>query len=394
MKVNTRDVDLCEAVKKFLKTKKRTTANSYRASLRRFVVFYGKDLESFIREVERRRLENMDLPVVERERYAENVAREWIEWHKEKGYAPKTINVALAALQNLLQYYQLPLSFRFIEKPPDRPLKINEKHKWSLEEVKKFVDSARYLRDKAFLLCQFQSGIGIGDMVKLDYGDVKKELTSGKLPLLLTLDRKKTGVEFKTFFGRDAVKYLKMYLKTREPLRKSYPLFAKLGSRERVTAGAIEMMARRLAERMPFIDEEDLEEGWNPARPHSLRSAFNSRLTGKVDRTLIEFWMGHHIGEEKRAYLNLPDEELREQYANHEHLLTIEKTSLDEEKETVKIDEETKQRLEDLENALNHVTKNNQELRNQQKEWDKRMTNIEKEFREIRLSRRRLHTTR
>jgi len=233
--------------------------------------------------------------------------------------------------------------------------------------------------------------MGIGDLVKLDYGDVKKELTSGKLPLLLTLDRKKTGVEFKTFFGRDAVKYLNMYLKTREPLRKSDPLFAKLGSRERVTEGAIQMMARRLAERMDFIDEEDLEEGWNPARPHSFRAAFNSRLTGKVDRTLIEFWMGHHIGEEKRAYLNLPDEELRELYAKHEHLLTIEKTSLDEEKESVKIDEETKRRLEDLENALSHVTNTNQELRSQQREWGKRMTLLEDEVREMRVSRRTRH---
>lgn len=128
MKVNTMDVDLGEAIKRFLKTKGVSTAKCYRSSLRRFVIFYGASLESFIRKVESKRQENMDLPVVERERYAEDVVRNWVEWLEEKGYAPTSINASLGALQNLLQYYQMPLSFRFIEKPPNKPLKKNEKH--------------------------------------------------------------------------------------------------------------------------------------------------------------------------------------------------------------------------------------------------------------------------
>ena len=62
----------------------------------------------------------------------------------------------------------------------------------------------------------------------------------------------------------------------------------------------------------------------------SLRSGFCSRLTGKADSRLIDFFMGQAIGTEKRAYLNLPPDELRELYANLEHLLAIEKTSRDE----------------------------------------------------------------
>lgn len=318
--------------------------------------------------------------MIDRKRYAEDIVRDWIRWLEDKGYAPKSINVSLAALQNFLQYYQLPVSYRFIEKPPDKPLKKNDKHQWSLKEIKQFVDSATYFRDKAFMLCQFQSGMGIGDIVKLDYGDVRKELESGKLPLLLSLDRRKTGVIFKTFFGRDAVKYLKLYLKTRMPIRNRDPLFIKVGTNERVTEGAIQIMTRRLAERMDFIDEEELDEGYNPARPHSLRAAFISRLTGKMDRVLIEFFSGHNIGEERRTYLNMPDEDLRELYVNYEYLLAIERTSREEETEIANVDEETKQRLEDLENALSHVTKANQDLRTQQREWEGRVKILEEKF--------------
>jgi len=69
--------------------------------------------------------------------------------------------------------------------------------------------------------------------------------------------------------------------------------------------------------------------GFNPARPHSLRSAFRSRLTGKMDGDLIEFFMGHEIGQAKKAYINLPDEELRELYSGFESELSIETISRD-----------------------------------------------------------------
>ena len=51
------------------------------------------------------------------------------------------------------------------------------------------------------------------------------------------------------------------------------------------------------------------------------------RATGKIDRGLIEFWMGLVIGEEKRAHLHMPSEEMREFYMDAEKYLAIEKTS-------------------------------------------------------------------
>ena len=84
---------------------------------------------------------------------------------------------------------------------------------------------------------------------------------------------------------------------------------------------------RENATGIDFINNEDLENGYNPARPYSLRSAFRSRLTGKVAETLIEFWMEHALREQVRAYLNIPTEKLRELYMNAEKYLSIEKVS-------------------------------------------------------------------
>lgn len=240
------------------------------------------------------------------------------------------------------------------------------KHKWKLEEIKQLLGSAECLRDKAIILCLFQSGLAVGDLVSLRYGDVRRQLEDGTLPLLLHIYRQKTGVEFKTFMGRDAVHYLKMYLKTRDPLRDEEPLFTKLGSEEKVTEGAVQDRFRKYAEKAELIDESELE-GWNPVRSHSLRAAFESRLMGKMDRVLLDFFMGHEIGEERRAYLTKPEDELRELYAQFEHLLAVEKTSRKEliDQGPPPLPDDVVNRIEGLETTIETLTNQNVELQSQ-----------------------------
>lgn len=64
--------------------------------------------------------------------------------------------------------------------------------------------------------------------------------------------------------------------------------------------------------------------------------------------------MGHAIGGVKRAYLNLPIDELRELYANFEYLLAIEKTSKEEliDRKQTKIPEQFQQEVEELKTTV------------------------------------------
>ena len=319
---------LGEEVEEYLKLKKRSTADSYKVGFRRFLQYYkaryGED--KGFSDLLNRLDENMRLPRRERKLLAELEISDFIDHLKKKGYASNTIRLNFTALQNYLKYKGYQLSGRWVGNLPMQTTKKgNSKHRWTLEELKEFVGRASNYRDKAIILVMFQSGMGIREICDLDYGDVETEIEKGRLPLLIDVVRQKSGVRYKTFLGADAVKYLKLYLETRGDLKADSPLFTKLGSEERVTEAAIQWSFREIAEGLNFIEVKD--NSFNPARPHSMRSAFRSRLTGKMDPDLIEFFMGHTVSGTRAPYLNLPDEELRELYAGFEHQLSVETTS-------------------------------------------------------------------
>lgn len=322
---------ICE---EFLALKGVKTAEIYRTSFRYFTQWYRekydtkKPFEDFLNKL----YENLSLPVREQSSPAETILNEYIRHLILKKFSNNTIRNYFAGLQNFLKWKHIPVSSAFIGNLPDPTgLKKNKKHPWKLEQIKQFVDMADSIRDKAIILCLFQSGMAIGELCALNYFDVKKELEDNILPLRLDIIRGKTSVEYRTFLGADAIKYLSMYLETRKGIKDDDPLFtverANGLDKERLTDGAIQKKFDSIAEKLEFINKNG--DGYNPARPHSLRAAFRSRLTGNMDGQLIEFFMGHQIGETAGAYLNKPEDELRENYAKWENELSIETTSLE-----------------------------------------------------------------
>lgn len=323
--VDLSEIELDDQVEQYLKAKTKSTASTYRGCLKRFRKFYDRPITEFLKDVEAQREKNKDLPPAERRRYFEETINDFIKWMQDLGYANNPIRGSLTALQNLLKYYDVPISYSFVKMPPPISRKSNHKHQWRIEEIKEFVAGAKSYRDKAIVMVMFQSGMAVGEICSLDYGDVSQKLNSGELPLLINVVRTKNSNEFKTLIGADAVKYLKLYLGTRVNLSDESPLFTKEGTEKRMTEGAIQMRLRELADNIFGIDEGKM----NPYRPHSLRSAFRSRLTGKTDGDLIKFWMGDVLGPKAGAYLNLPNEEHRLLYKAVEHRLSIETTSTD-----------------------------------------------------------------
>jgi integrase/recombinase XerD len=299
------DGELCEVTNQFLKTKKKSTAKVYKNRLRIFSAYYKKSIKEFIQEIEQQQELNKNRSITDRKRVAENTIRAFVEWMQEHGLSPNTIKSCVVAIQSLLKYYQIPFSTRWIELPSTQSLQENKKHKWKLEEIKQFVDCAEYIRDKAIITCLFQSGLSISDLIALNIRHVRKQLEQNDLPILLDVTRKKTNVNFKTSLGADAAHYLKEYLQKRPNIKDHSALFTMLGSEERVTSGTIQYKFRDYAEKTGLFSDFDLE-GWNPARPHSFRSAFKSRLTNKVDRDLIEFMMGHSVARVPRFFYGFP----------------------------------------------------------------------------------------
>lgn len=226
-----RTVELCHEAKEFLKHKSKSTRKIYRNGLRHYVTYYKckygseKTISSFLNLLE----ENSQLPRKQRKRkLAEAILHDYIENLKKKGYANNSIRSYFVAIQNLLNFYDQPISARWLaDFPKSVPLPKNRKHQWKLDQIKQFVDHASTYRDKAIILTLFQSGISISDLCRLNYGDIRQQFKDGVLPIILIQSRGKTGVNYRTFLGADAVQYITHYLKTRSDLTDEKPLFTK-----------------------------------------------------------------------------------------------------------------------------------------------------------------------
>ena len=367
-------MDFGEEVTEYLNMKGKSTRATYAGSFRLFLRYYHnkygetKGIADFLDRV----FAEFQKPPGKQRRIAETELKGYIDFLKngenfkdKKARANNTVRVYFTAIQDFLKFKQITVSSRFMGNlPASVEQKKNHKHEWIIEQIRQFVDSAPTYRDKAIIVCMFQSGLGVNELCLLNYGDIEQELNKGTLPLFLNLTRQKTSVEFKTFLGADSANYLKLYLATRKNLTSGSPLFEKDRYRNgdsRITVAAIEQRFSEIAEGLDFIKKN---EGYNAARPHSLRAAFISQLTNKVSDKLIEFWAGHSIGAEARAYLNMPTEELRVLYMDSEKYLAIEKTSRDELTEKVKevkLPPEIEKEIADLKTTVSVLSKELQE---------------------------------
>jgi integrase len=282
----------------FLSVLKVGTRGVYAAGLKLFRQYYsGKgSIRDFLDGVEHDRF----LPRHEKRRTAAETLNGFAAWLQNRGYAPKTVRVYVGAVQSLAKYYDVPISLRYVNLPTATP--VNRKHPWTLAEMGEFVAAMDKPMCRSIAASILQSGLSISDLLALTYGDIKEELEKDITPLCLDLTRKKTGVQFITFLGSWSVKLLKDYLANRK-LENETPIYD-------VSARTVHAYFRKTAKKFAGAFE-----GRNPYSPHSLRAAFRTFLSDhKVDPLYIEFWMGHKIPEQIRAYINKSRESWRQTY--------------------------------------------------------------------------------
>jgi integrase len=254
------------------------------------------DVAGFLSLVE----EDLRRPRLEKTRVARKTLNAFIAHLQGEGFAPKTINAYIGAVQSLAKYYDIPLSTRYVNRPPARA--IYKKYPWTIEEIGKFVSLMDNIQYKCIAACIVQSGLSISDLLGLKYGDIREEFEKGVVPLCLDLSRKKTNVPFLTFVGSWALGLLKQQLMDR-PLNDDTPIFM-------VTRRAVDSYFRRVG-----VKFGGGFSGRNPYSPHSLRAAFRTILSDhKVDPLYIEFWMGHKVPEQQIVYVSKSREGWRETY--------------------------------------------------------------------------------
>jgi len=182
------------------------------------------------------------------------------------------------------------------------------------EQVYLMADYAGSLRDRAIILCMYQSGLGITPLKNLNYGHVKEQIEKNKIPIRVQVTSeiatKILPVAYYTFFGAEACEALDAYLRERKSrikrmreqgkkvkgLTTSSPLFASEGRNVpfggRMAFSSIWRIVKNSAEKAGL----EKESVW----PSCLKKVFQAELDrSPLDPDIKEYLMGHLVPDKK-----------------------------------------------------------------------------------------------
>ena len=124
-------------------------------------------------------------------------------------------------------------------------------------------------------------------------------------------------------------------------------------------------MMKEVAQRDGFIDKQNNGHDQNPLGPHALRESFGSIMTNSgVRDTIVNFWLGHEIGELAEAYKSVQFESLKQMYLAREKLISISAQKVDVEELEEKMKTEMEQQSKQLQLMVNSLFTENMDLKN------------------------------
>ncbi len=289
-----------------------------------------------------------------------------------KGVRSKSAHMYVNAIRSFYGTYDLHAKFKRRERLPKAKV-YNKRMRLDITQVRTLVDHARTPRDRAIILTLFQGGMDASTLCSLNYGDIAKGLESGKHPIRVPsqlnefLIRPKTGVAYYTFLGMDAIEAIKAYLNDARmrgiEFSHQRPLFVQETSMgEPIRTSNVQKVLRETALRSGLVDEKNNGKDQNPASPHALRESFGSIMINvPTPDTLVDFWLGHDIGEMAKAYKEVKFEELKRMYAEREKFISI---TVPESEAVEKMEE----RIKELLILVSKLTAENTELRKELRE--------------------------
>lgn len=284
----------------------------------------------------------------------------------DRGITPLSINRSMAVVMSFLHYYELPLRSVRIKHP------TVEYHNRDIlkEEIQKILDHSA-IRNKAVFLTLYETGMRPDTLVQLKWSHIKKDFIARKVPMMILLPSRilKCGVSDRyVFIGDNGFDALSEYLNTKRelPLKDNDFVFVtekpygkQLGTHAISQAFNVLVKDLKLAESRDGKPKE--------LRLYALRKAFQKFMVSKVDRSLIEFWIGHTST--ATHYVPQDPEYHRQAYANGYSGLRLEtaKVPADIIEELQRKNEEVRvltEKMEKLQPLLNFLAsfKTNEEL--------------------------------
>jgi site-specific recombinase XerD len=313
----------------------------------------------------------------------------------DKGVSSKMAHCYVNAVRSFYSTFDVFVKLKGRSSLPKARV-VNKRMLVSNMEVKRLVDNARNPRDRAIILTLFQSGMDVSTLCSLKYGDMTEGLSRNDHPLKLELYRQKSGTEFYTFIGRDTIEAVRAYINdvTARDLKfnPKTPLFLKesnkLKQREGIAPQHVQSMLKHVAMKAGFVDKHLNGKDFNPLSPHALRESFGSIMTGQgVPDTVVDFWLGHEIGELAEAYKAAKFEDVRNMYIEREQFISITpRTDIEEVK--AKVREEISTQTRQLQLLVNGLSTENLELRKRVQKLERKQVDVEEILSKIEESNR------
>lgn len=299
-----------------------------------------------------------------------------------KGVSDKLATTFSGAIRSFYATYDLTVRMKGRRKLP-KPRVTNKRMIIGAEQVKALVDHARSPKARAIILTNFQGGLDASTLCSIKYGDVSEGLAKGEYPLKLELHRVKTGTDFYTFLGRDAIEALKAYITDMRSRGVEFsfdsPLFVQDKTKAAMAPENIQGMMAEVAVRAGFIDEKNNGHSFNPLGPHALRESFGSIMTNSgVPDTIVDFWHGHEIGEMAEAYRSVQFESLKKMYLERERLISISASPVNTEELTKKLRMELDQSNQTLQNNFQKLFTEHLELKSSFAKMDLENTDLKR----------------
>ena len=215
---------------------------------------------------------------------------EFIDYLKQRGLAPSTINVAYHSLKHIAE-----ITGEEVPRVSLPPVEEKLPHILSKEEVEKLVNNVVNVRDQCIITLLYDAALRRGELVALNCEDVNlREKT-------ITIRRREKETFPHTIpLSRRSVELLRRYLKLRK-CGKGEPLFVN-DKNERLSASTIYDIVRKWGRR---ILNKDIH-------PHQLRHSCASFLCkNDIPLNIIADFLGHKSLGTVRRYARLTPTDLQ-----------------------------------------------------------------------------------
>lgn len=281
----------------------RSTVPSFLRTLQKFAYYSDKSPKELVTAPSGTWKTNQQEELVPATPQIALLAQEFLDGLQSQGKR-ESARQARTCLLSFFRANGLSLKLDNIPKAPKKEEIILRKR-----QIFAMADYATSLRNRAIILCMYQSGLSITALRNLNYGHIKKQLEKGKVPIRIHItshiNRKIQQVPYCTFLGADARDTLQAYINERKrkiqkmmnqgntrdfrPLCAASALFASEGRNapfgERMAISSVWRAIRDAAERAGLQKER--------FRPANLRRAFEAELKrARIDEETRLYLMG------------------------------------------------------------------------------------------------------